>query len=168
MKVKKLQACQKHPLLHSLYKITLYNSQRDLPFSLSQMREAISFLLRQLKISTHEVIFHFVNERKISKIHKDFFNDPTSTDCITFPIDSPKTMKKSFRILGEAFICPKVALKYAEQHRIDPYEELLRYVIHCLLHLLGYDDQFPIERAKMKRKEKAYLKKLVENGFLRE
>ena len=42
----------------------------------------------------------------------------------------------------------------------------MRYVIHCLLHLLGYDDIQPDERAKMKRKENSCLKKIVRIGLL--
>lgn len=130
------------------------------------MRKAISFLLNDLKVCTHEIIFHFVTDRKICKVHKDYFNDPTSTDCITFPIDPPCKEISLFHLLGEAFICPKVALNYAQQHKLDPREELMRYVVHCLLHLLGYDDIQPDERAKMKRKENSCLKKIARKGLL--
>jgi probable rRNA maturation factor len=120
----------------------------------------ISFLLKELKISTDEIIIHFVMEQKIRLLHKEFFNDPSTTDCITFPIDSPQDKVGSFHLLGEAFICPKAAVEYAKRHPIEPLEELFRYIIHCLLHLIGYDDIEPVERARMKRKERACLKKL--------
>jgi probable rRNA maturation factor len=158
------QAFPKLLLPHNLCKITLYNAQRDLPLSMSHLRKAISFLLKDLKVSTQEIIFHFVTESKICFIHKEYFNDPNSTDCISFPIDPPNKMST---VLGEAFICPKVALEYSRKHRIDPYQELLRYVVHCLLHLLGYDDLQPKERAKMKKKENSCLKKLLREGFVK-
>ena len=126
------------------------------------MRKVISFLLKELKVSTDEVSFYFVSKRKICQLHKEFFNDPTSTDCITFPLDSPDEEKSAYHVLGEAFICPLTALTYAKLHKIDPYEELYRYVIHCILHLIGYTDIDPKERAKMKRKEGACLKKLID------
>lgn len=125
------------------------------------MRKAISFLLKELKVSTDEVSFYFVSERKICQLHKEFFNDPTSTDCITFPLDPPDEKKEAYHVLGEAFICPLTALTYAKLHKINPHEELYRYVIHCILHLIGYTDVDPKERAKMKRKEKACLNKLL-------
>lgn len=130
------------------------------------MRKVISFLLKELKVSTNEVSFYFVTERKICKLHKDFFNDPTSTDCITFPLDAPHENSNSFHVLGEAFICPLTALNYAKLHGIDPHEELYRYIIHCILHLIGFTDIDPKERAKMKRKEAACLKKLIREGFI--
>ena len=110
------------------------------------MRKVISCLLKELRISTDEVIFHFVSERKICQLHKEFFNDPASTDCITFPIDPPDAEKSASHVLGEAFICPLTALTYAKLHKSDPYEELCRYIIHCILHLIGYTDIEPVRK----------------------
>lgn len=121
----------------------------------------ISFLIQELKIKTNEVILHFVTESKICKLHSKYFNDPSVTDCITFPIDSYKDKKNQFHILGEVFICPKTAISYAKQHHIEPEVELYRYIIHCLLHLIGYDDISIDDRIRMKRKERNCLKKLL-------
>lgn len=118
-------------------------------------------MLKDLKIATDEVSFYFVSETAICKLHQDFFNDPSSTDCITLPIDSTEKKEGDYHVLGEAFICPKTAIVYAKKHQIDPYEEVYRYVIHCLLHLIGYTDTSRKERARMKRKESACLKKVV-------
>jgi probable rRNA maturation factor len=129
------------------------------------VKKAVSFLLKELKISTDEIIIHFVSLQKICRIHEEYFNDPLPTDCITFPMDSHRDQTSSFHILGEAFICPKAALEYSKRHRIDPLEELYRYIVHCLLHLIGYDDIQAEERARMKRKERACLKKLLHAGY---
>lgn len=123
------------------------------------MKSAVSFLLKDLKISTDEVILHFVSEDTISKLHKKFFNDPSVTDCITFPVDQADA-RQSYHVLGECFICPKTAISQAMRHDVTTKEELYRYVVHCLLHLIGYDDTNPKDRARMKRKERACLKKL--------
>ncbi len=144
----------------NLLKITLQNKQRDLSFSHQRVKEAISFVLSKLHITTDEVIVHFVSERAISALHKQFFDDPTSTDCITFPIDNTPKTNHQYHCLGEIFVCPKVALAYAAEHHIPPQTELLRYVIHGLLHLAGYDDLTPKERSRMRRKETQFLKAL--------
>lgn len=67
-----------------------------------------------------------------------------------------------YHVLGEVFVCPKVAVEYAKENGIPPEEELLRYVVHGLLHLIGYEDYDPKERARMKRKESACLKAILE------
>ncbi len=120
----------------------------------------IPFLLRNLKISTDEVILHFVSKSAIGKIHDTFFSDPSPTDCISFPIDPPRTdpSQEKHNILGEVFVCPKVALEYAAENKLDPYLETKLYIIHGILHLLGYDDLDPTSRRKMRQMEKKCLK----------
>lgn len=144
---------------------TLFNQQRDLPISTQSVEAVISFLFNKLRVPSDEIVLHFVSKKKISQIHKTFFNDPSPTDCISFPIDSPKVKRSGPTILGEIFICPKVAIEYGKLHQIDPYEETLRYIVHGLLHLLGFDDIIPEERAKMRAKENRCMKLLMEQGL---
>lgn len=124
----------------------------------------IPFLLQELKIYTDEVILHFVTKSKMGKVHEIFFSDPSPTDCMSFPIDPPLKEKstKAHHILGEVFVCPQVAIEYAEEENLDPHMETTLYVIHGLLHLLGYDDLDPISRKEMRKMEKKCLK-LVEH-----
>lgn len=139
---------------------TIYNKQKDITLSASNIKLMIPFLLRNLKISTDEVILHFVSKSAIGKIHDTFFSDPSPTDCISFPIDPPRTdpSQEKHNILGEVFVCPKVALEYAAENKLDPYLETKLYIIHGILHLLGYDDLDPTSRRKMRQMEKKCLK----------
>ena len=139
--------------------ITVHNKQKNLSLSTPQAKKILLLLLKELHISTHEVIVHFVTKAKIAKIHGDFFADPTPTDCMSFPIDPPtkKPTKEEHHILGEIFVCPQVALEYAEKKQIDPYIETALYMIHGFLHLIGYDDLEPSARKKMRSMEKKCL-----------
>jgi probable rRNA maturation factor len=142
--------------------ITLYNKQKDLRFSLRDYRRLISFLIFYLDIYTDELIVHFVTEKKICNLHKLLFDDPTPTDCISIPIDPPVQKSSDYHLLGEIFVCPKTAKLYAQKHRLDPEDELLRYVIHGILHLIGYDDITMKDRSLMKKKEEECLKLLTD------
>lgn len=140
--------------------VTIYNKQKDLSLSLANARLMISFLLKNLHISTDEVIFHFVSKAAIGKMHASFFDDPSPTDCISFPLDPADTSPsdEKHRILGEVFVCPQVAIEYAEENNLDPHEETALYMIHGILHLLGYDDLTPSDRRKMRQMEQKCLK----------
>ena len=107
------------------------------------MLEALSFF----KIPYEEVSIYLVSEKQIAKLHDQFFQDPTSTDCISFPLDE--------KHLGEVFVCPKVAIVYATERGIDPYTETALYIIHALLHLIGYDDLEKNAKRLMRKKEKS-------------
>lgn len=130
--------------------LRVYNSQKDLKISKTSVRRLVVGLLDKLNIVTEELIVHFVSEKRICQIHKDFFDDPSPTDCISFPIDET--------LLGEIFICPLTAISYAQKHGDDPYKEASLYLVHGILHLIGYDDIAPADRKIMKREEKRCMK----------
>jgi probable rRNA maturation factor len=123
--------------------IKIFNRQSNLPIKVSSARKLVDFFLREKKVSCEEIAIYFVGKRKITQLHRGHFQDPTPTDCITFPMDD--------QFLGEIFVCPQSALDYNPQH---PYLETTLYIIHGLLHLLGYDDIDNKERARMRREEK--------------
>ncbi len=147
------------PVLFLFMIITIHNKQKDLPLSTPQAKKILLLLLKELHISTNEIIVHFVTKNKIAQIHGDFFADPTPTDCMSFPIDShtKKLSPTDHYILGEVFVCPAIAIEYAKKKQLDPYQETALYMIHGFLHLIGYDDLEPIARRKMRSMEKKCL-----------
>ena len=163
--------------------VNIFNKQRDL--SLKNQKEKIQLLARAVvaleKQNFDEVSITFANDSYTRKIHNQFFNDPTSTDCMSFPVDSlcdqedlllfddsEEFVSHELRtnILGELIVCPKTALRYAEKHKKDPYEVLTLYIVHGLLHLLGYDDLEPKARKKMRQAEKKHMKALAQKGLV--
>lgn len=107
-----------------------------------------------------DVIIHFVDLARICQLHGEYFDDPSPTDCITFPIDSPGP---DCQVLGEVFVCPHTAITYAKEHSLDPYSECTLYIVHGLLHLLGFDDIDEADQLKMRAMEKqsmTYLEQL--------
>lgn len=134
--------------------IQIYNRQKDLPLSKNSVKILAQTLLTHLKAPSDQVSLYFVTQKQIAKLHEEFFQDPTPTDCISFPIDEIH--------LGEIFVCPAVALQYAKKRHLDPYEETALYVAHGLLHLLGYDDLNLSDRRIMRKKEKSCMRHLKE------
>ena len=128
-------------------KIHVENSQRALPVAKQQVRAAVRALAEHLELPHHEVSIYFVSTKAITELHAEFFDDPTPTDCITFPLDEEH--------LGELFLCPATAVEYGRKHKLDAHEELTLYLVHGILHCIGYDDLTPKERRAMRKKEKS-------------
>lgn len=74
-----------------------------------------------------------VDDEAIAAVHAEFLDDPSETDAITFPY-------------GEILVSCDTAARYAQEHGIDPREELFRYMVHGLTHLHGYLDYEPEDR----------------------
>ena len=137
--------------------VHIFNHQKALSLHIPSVEGAARALVKFLNISCEEVGLYFVTKRKIGALHRQFFNDPTPTDCITFPIDSS--------YLGDIFICPAIAKEYARDHNVDPLEETLLYLVHGILHLAGYDDIDPKERKIMRKMEKNCMHHLKIKGI---
>lgn len=147
--------------------IQVYNRQRDLTIQSKAVKSIVKEVLRLYHVHPKELTITFVTTQEICDLHSEFFNDPTTTDCITFPMDDPKDPE--CEILGEVFVCPQTAIDYAKEHQLEAYEELTLYVVHGLLHLLGYDDIAENDEVIMRQEEAkcmALLKK--ENLLLKE
>ena len=139
-KTRKLPISQKHRQVN----VHIENSQRDLPLKKRYIAQIVEEVLEFLKVDCSEISIYFVTKKQISSLHDQFFEDPSPTDCISFPLDNEH--------LGEVFVCPKVALEYTRG--IHPFKETILYVIHGILHLLGYDDLSPKDKRGMRRMEK--------------
>ncbi len=61
---------------------------------------------------------------------------------------------------GEIFICIEDAVRQAREFRTTWQSELVRYLIHGVLHLIGYDDLTAADRHVMKREENRLLRTL--------
>ena len=61
---------------------------------------------------------------------------------------------------GEIFVCPLAAIAYAKKQESRPYEETALYIVHGLLHLLGYDDLEEKAKKNMRKKEKSCMRHL--------
>lgn len=145
-----------------IVKISIFNEQEDIPIRPVYWRRLVKEVASKEGEKFFECSLHFVDSATIAKLHNDFFNDPSLTDCITFPIDGPGV---PCRVLGEVFICPAVAVDYAASHGEHPLKETALYVVHGLLHLFGYDDIKVKERRLMKGKEKELMAYLSDKGY---
>jgi len=62
---------------------------------------------------------------------------------------------------GELFVCLDEAVGQCGRFNTFWQSELMRYVVHGILHLLGYDDRQPAARRQMKREEDRLLAQLA-------
>ncbi|NGX42026.1 MAG: Endoribonuclease YbeY [Chlamydiae bacterium] len=143
--------------------IHIFDQQFDLKISHSSVEDIVQEVLSLEEQSCDEVSIHFVDTPTICKLHKQYFNDSSTTDCISFPIDSPE--EGGYCLLGEVFVCPKTAIEYAKKHNTDPHQETTLYLVHGILHLLGYDDQYEAE-PEMRAAEERQMKNLSKRNLV--
>lgn len=140
------------------------DKQSDLKIKPNLIQQLTAEVIRFEKKSCDEVNLHFVDTEEICTLHKHYFNDPSPTDCISFPMDDAET--EGYTILGDVFVCTQTAIQYAKDHHLDTYQELSLYIVHGLLHLMGYDDIQEPDRKAMRDAEEKHMKHLKKKGLL--
>jgi len=91
-----------------------------------------------------------VDDATSDRVHRDFMNLEGPTDVITFHH-------------GEIVIGAQVAQRQAAEYAEPLARELLRYLIHGLLHLAGHEDADPDERAVMEAAQETIVSQLWSN-----
>lgn len=143
--------------------VHIFDQQSDCSIQSDQIIRIVHEVLQQEGKRADEVVIHFVTTETICALHARYFNDDSVTDCISFPIDSPD--EAGYCVLGEVFVCPKTAIEYARAHSVSEGFEITLYIVHGLLHLLGYEDDDAGEEA-MRAAEKLHMKNLERHNLV--
>jgi rRNA maturation RNase YbeY len=160
--------------------LSIQNRQHALRVDTRQLRRLARLLLDDLTdVNTVGLGICLVSPAEITRLNETFLGHHGPTDVITFDYSDPESAapppgrtaarRRLHRspaeprpaIHGELFICLDVAVRHARQFRTTWPRELVRYVVHGVLHLIGYDDHRPADRRAMKREENRLLRELI-------
>jgi len=132
-------------------------------------------LINILKEKNFDLAIFLVNPKTIEKINKQFLNHDGVTDVISFDYsDYPEidpqlnNPRADSYLYGEIYICPQVAGEQAKQFNTTTDEEIVRYAIHGILHIKGYDDLTSIEFKKMRKMENKVISELKKNFIFKQ
>lgn len=127
----------------------------DVDFSPEHPRKKaawIKSILALEKVKLGELNFIFCSDRFLLQLNKQYLHHNTYTDIITF--DNANSQKQ---IEGDIYISIERVLENAKRFKVSSVDELDRVLIHGVLHLVGYKDKKPREKAQMRKKEEACL-----------
>jgi len=91
------------------------------------------------------------SENNIRSLNKKYLKRNYMTDIIAFNYN-----RDNF-ISGDLFLNPGTIKRNAEEYKTTFSEEILRVIIHGVLHLIGYNDKSIEEKIEMREKENFYL-----------
>lgn len=135
--------------------IDLANLQHAMPVDGRQLRRAVRLVLGDAGIVDGIVSLAVVDDATMRDLHRRYLGDNTPTDVLSFVLEREEGMLE-----GEIVVGAETAQRQAPRFGWTPARELLLYVIHGALHLVGYDDRTPRQRALMLRRQTEYLARL--------
>jgi len=129
-------------------KIIIKNFQKKIPINPKRIKKTILKVLSQegAKLSG-EITICFVNDKKIQGFNLKYRHKNRPTDVLVFP----------GQMFADIVISTDTAIRNAKIFKTTQLNELYLYVVHGILHLLGYDDRTQKQRQIMQKKEKEYV-----------
>lgn len=94
-----------------------------------------------------EISYVFCSDERILEVNKQYLSHDFYTDIITFDYVEKE------RVSGDIFISIDRVEENAKDFNVTFQQELLRVIIHGVLHLLGFEDHSQEEQQIMRQKE---------------
>jgi len=94
-----------------------------------------------------------VTSQKISSLNKKYLHRCCSTDVLAFDLKDADNFSKDI-LIGDIIISTDAVIHNSRLFKTTYAYELVLYIAHGILHLLGFDDQKKKSIKQMRRKEK--------------
>ena len=143
---------EENPRLTPVTTIQIANRQTLLPIDEGAIRRAVRAVLAGRDAEKTTVSVAVVDDQTISGLNDRFLGHRGPTDVLSFVLEQAAGV-----LDGEVVVSAETASRAAPRFGWSAAEELLLYVIHGALHLAGYDDATPAQRAAMRRQETKHL-----------
>jgi len=109
----------------------------------------------ELNLPIKKLDIIFIDDERMRAMHKQYLNEDTYTDVMTFNLGSQDSIE------GEIYISSDRAEENARFYKVSVINEIFRLLIHGCLHLHGYEDKDEENRKLMQAKEEELLTQAV-------
>jgi rRNA maturation RNase YbeY len=138
--------------------LVVRNRQRARSLNTKFLRNVLRALLTdELPRDDFEIGVSIIGEEAMTRMNEGYLRHKGSTDVITFDYTDASRPKC---LAGEIFVCLDEALAQAPKFRVSWQHELVRYAVHGILHLAGFDDKLSRKGKEMKREENRLMSRL--------
>jgi probable rRNA maturation factor len=114
------------------------------------VREVVRAVLAFGERPAMPVSLLLTDDAEIGALHGQHLGDPSATDVMSFELDGE----------AEIVVSVETALRIARERGHEARAEIALYIVHGLLHTLGYDDVRARDRRRMRSAEQVVLQRL--------
>lgn len=134
-----------------MIQIELANHQSGYAVDTDRLIVATRSILEGEGIQAANISLAVVDDAKIHHLNRQYLDHDYPTDVLSFVLDNETSL------IGEVIVSAETADRDCHQYGWSGDDELLLYVIHGVLHLVGYDDKQHDSERLMRERERYYL-----------
>ncbi len=148
-------------LLHRVFlratmiEIDITDQQTTLVVDPTRLRQAALRVLADHAPPAVRLSIAVVDDPTIHELNRRYLQHDYPTDVLSFVLE-----READYLEGEVVVSSDTAVAQAAGYGLQPLDELLLYVMHGVLHLVGFDDKSPDMRQQMRCAERRYLEEL--------
>ncbi len=146
--------------------VEIANLQKHYEINKSKIKKVVKVVLKK-EVKSAKLSIAFVDNEEIKRLNERFLGSDEVTDVIAFPLNNKEDI-----LSGEIVVSVETAVEVANRKKSSVEGEIILYLVHGILHLLGYNDNNKKNATIMHEKESEILAFLgynvpeVENEFL--
>ncbi len=133
--------------------IKVNKNSTQIRFNTDRLQKLIKKVCRQFNLRSAVIEIEIVGDLLIRKLNRKFLGNLRATDCISFDLTENNSEPKLYQIVVNAQRARREAKKRNHSHQA----ELALYVLHGLLHNLGFDDKIEKNADTMHKTEDRFL-----------
>jgi probable rRNA maturation factor len=127
-------------------------NEHAFPLDEARLKKAVRAVLTDADIKDGDISIAVVDDAEMHALNRKYLDHDYPTDVLSFVLE-----EGDCRLDGEIIVSSDYAAREAEIYRWKAGDEILLYVIHGSLHLVGHDDLDPASKQKMREAERHYL-----------
>ena len=137
--------------------IEIRNRQKTCTINLPNLKRLIKRACAYLSLERYNFSMLITDDSEIQAINSQYLKNDSPTDVLSFDLSDDFAPSE---VHGEIIISVDQAIANHHAYSNDLDRELFLYLIHGILHLLGFDDDNLKDEQKMREKEKEIINHL--------
>ncbi len=122
----------------------------------AMIRRGLRLVFDRARRSPGHVSVAIVGDEQIARLNLRYLKRDEPTDVLSFPLGS----STDGSVEGEIVVSAETASRRATKHDANPVGELMLYIVHGALHLVGFNDTVPEKATEMHALEDELLSQL--------
>ena len=114
--------------------LVVSNTNDNYQYDTKSVKDLCTIVLKDSSYDEISLNIIFSDDSNLNRLKLEYFNEDVLTDVLAFPIQNDTKLE------AEIYISYDRAISSSKEFNVSLNSELIRLIVHGILHLLGYRD----------------------------